>query len=235
MRLVRACTPQPTNAATALSGRARYLRRDAGAGAGAHGGDPGAVHHRERHAGLRVVEHEEAGDVRQALGGVGRVAGDPLEAGHLGLPHVGRHGVDEAVRARVDAGLGRHLGLAAALGGEPGVERVDDLAHGHAETLDVRPAQVDEFHESAPVRLDEPGRSAAGRRLCRPPPRRVPADDGLTCPPRRTRRPARPRPASARRLSGSGVWLAMMSSSFSCAFSWPSWSRRPPSSSACRG
>ena len=48
-------------------------------------------------------------------------------------------------------GLGGISRLAAALGGEPGVEGVDDFSHGHAETLDVGLAQVDELHRTPPA------------------------------------------------------------------------------------
>ena len=74
-------------------------------------------------------------------------------AGVLQPAHVRRHGVHEAVGACVEAGPRRYLRLAASLGGEAQVEG-----------LDVGPAQVDEFHESAPgAAAGREKRPAAGR------------------------------------------------------------------------
>jgi len=51
----------------------------------------------------------------------------------------------------VDAGLGRHLRVAAALGGEAAVERVEHFSHGHAEAFDVGLAQIDKIHLTPPA------------------------------------------------------------------------------------
>ena len=76
------------------------------------GGDLGRVHHGCREPGLRVVDDDQAGDVREASLLVGRVAGHPLERRHVLVGEVGGHRVDERVLARMDAGLRRQLDTA---------------------------------------------------------------------------------------------------------------------------
>ena len=84
----------------------------AAGGGGAGGRDLGGVHDRDGHAGRRVVDDDQAVDVRQAERLVRRIAGDPLDRGDVGVLEIGRHRVDERVLARVDAGLRRQLDAA---------------------------------------------------------------------------------------------------------------------------
>jgi hypothetical protein len=67
-------------AATSLSGRARYARRECGGGAGAVRRDPGAVHHRVAHAGLDLVEDHSPVMYGRPRRGVAGIAADPLDS-----------------------------------------------------------------------------------------------------------------------------------------------------------
>ncbi len=59
-RLLRPCTPQPRMPTRRRVGPRQELCGDRGGGAGALGGDPGAVHQGKRHAGFGVVQNEQA-------------------------------------------------------------------------------------------------------------------------------------------------------------------------------
>ena len=92
--------------------------RHAGHGRGPQGGDRTAVEDRARQPGQRIVEDDDRVDRRQPEGVVPAEPGDPLHAEkvvrtrRVGAAQVGRHGVCErAGRARVDADLGRQLGI----------------------------------------------------------------------------------------------------------------------------
>ena len=82
---------------------------DAARRGGARRGDLGAVHDRDREAGLGVVDDDQPGDVREPSFLVRRVAADPLERDDVLVAQVRGHRVEEGVLARVDAGLRRQL------------------------------------------------------------------------------------------------------------------------------
>ncbi len=75
--------------------------------------------------------------------------------------YVGRHGVDERVLARVNAGLGRHLDLAFPLFSEHPLERLDDLRHHQPDVGDILRGEIEE--RLATHRL--PPRVSCGLRL----------------------------------------------------------------------
>ena len=109
---------------------------------GARLGDPGGVHHRERPAGGRLGEHEQAVDVGQAELLVVGIARDPLDAHRVDVGQVRGHRVDERVLARVHADLGRHLDLARPLRAKRRLQNLDHLETGEPDGLDVRAAEI---------------------------------------------------------------------------------------------
>ena len=130
----------PQDAERGGAGPRQPLRRYGARRPGAHRGDPGRVHHRLRQAGLRVVEDQQAGDVRQPAPQIFGEAADPLDARRAQGADERRHRVDEVVAARrsgVDARLRRHLDAPEPLLAEGNLEAVDDRGHRDGGRLDV--------------------------------------------------------------------------------------------------
>ena len=117
---------------------------DTACGRRPRGGDLRRVHHGCREPGLRVVDDDQAGDVREASLLVRRVAGHPLDRGHVGVGEVGGHRVDERVLARMDAGLRRQLDTAARHGAVRLLDEVDLIEDRRQEIGDLLPREIDD-------------------------------------------------------------------------------------------
>ena len=144
----------PTLLAPSARQRERRHRRD---GAGAQRGHRGRVEQRQRQAGRRIRQADDAVDGRQPLGEVGRKRGDPLQQREAAAER--RHRAEVAVRRAQEVDLRGHRPLAAVVAQEGLADGVDRGLGGHGgeDGLVVQDGELG--HGSQRVRRDLPTRS----------------------------------------------------------------------------
>ena len=153
--------PGPHDGDRRRSARAESGHRDGGHGSRPLGGDRTTVEDRRRPTGRWIAEHDDRGDGRQAARPIAWEPGDPLDAEQVAAGIVGRvvvaverapgggHGMGEgARRARVDAHLGRQLGIDHECG-QGALGEGDALRHRRHGRFDLDPGQVHQIARHA--------------------------------------------------------------------------------------
>ena len=97
---------QADGAALAAAVVEEILQGHGGLGAGAHVGDQGSVQHGDKVVDVGVHQHDEGGAIGDVpLLPLPQIASGPLQPGHIGKAHIGRHGVHKAVIRRIGSRL----------------------------------------------------------------------------------------------------------------------------------
>ena len=97
---------QADGAALAAAVVEEIFQGHGGLGAGAHVGDQGSVQHGDKVVDVGVHQHDEGGAIGDVpLLPLPQIASGPLQPGHIGKAHIGRHGVHKAVIRRIGSRL----------------------------------------------------------------------------------------------------------------------------------
>ena len=129
-------TPQPRMATVTEFARLGIWRRPPWR-AGSLCRDPGAIHHGNRNTRLRIIQDQQTADVGKFLRHVLGKTAHPFHAGRAHLGYISRHGVNERVGKRMDAGLGRHFHATVSLFNKHFFDRANHFRHRNSDRFHV--------------------------------------------------------------------------------------------------